>query len=102
MGITPQEYQQRRQAFMTKIGQGTAILRSAPHAVMHNDVEYNFRQDSDFYYLTGFNEPNAVAVFAPPPPGTSIYSVCATQGSCPGNLGRLPGRGRRSQGKIRC
>ncbi|WP_099240236.1 aminopeptidase P N-terminal domain-containing protein [Synechococcus sp. BDU 130192] len=65
MGITPQEYQQRRQAFMAEIGQGTAILRSAPHAVMHNDVEYNFRQDSDFYYLTGFNEPNAVAVFAP-------------------------------------
>ncbi len=50
---------------MAKIGQGTAIFRSAPQAVMHNDVEYNFRQDSDFYYLTGFNEPNAVAVLAP-------------------------------------
>lgn len=34
-------------------------------AVMHNDVEYNFRQDSDFFYLSGFNEPNAVAVLAP-------------------------------------
>lgn len=34
-------------------------------AVMHNDVEYNFRQDSDFYYLTGFNEPDAVAVLTP-------------------------------------
>ncbi|WP_024544585.1 aminopeptidase P N-terminal domain-containing protein [Picosynechococcus sp. NKBG15041c] len=65
MAITAQEYQQRRQTFMAKLGQGTAIFRSAPHAVMHNDVEYNFRQDSDFYYLTGFNEPNAVAVFAP-------------------------------------
>jgi Xaa-Pro aminopeptidase len=32
---------------------------------MHNDVEYTFRQDSDFYYLTGFNEPEAVAVLAP-------------------------------------
>jgi Xaa-Pro aminopeptidase len=32
---------------------------------MHNDVEYNFRQDSDFYYLTGFDEPEAVAVLAP-------------------------------------
>ncbi|MER3590227.1 MAG: Xaa-Pro aminopeptidase, partial [Mastigocladus sp. ERB_26_1] len=30
-----------------------------------NDVEYNFRQDSDFYYLTGFNEPQAVAILAP-------------------------------------
>lgn len=63
--IEAAEYQQRRQALMEKIGSGTAIFRSAPMAVMHNDVEYTFRQDSDFYYLTGFNEPNAVAVFAP-------------------------------------
>ncbi|HEY9825911.1 MAG TPA: aminopeptidase P N-terminal domain-containing protein [Stenomitos sp.] len=59
------EYRQRRQALMDKIGAGTAIFRSAPMAVMHNDVAYNFRQDSDFYYLTGFDEPEAVAVLAP-------------------------------------
>ncbi|MBD2185798.1 aminopeptidase P N-terminal domain-containing protein [Planktothrix sp. FACHB-1355] len=59
------EYRQRREQLMAKIGNGTAIFRSAPMAVMHNDVEYNFRQDSDFYYLTGFNEPEAVAVLAP-------------------------------------
>ncbi|MGF1499823.1 MAG: aminopeptidase P N-terminal domain-containing protein [Elainellaceae cyanobacterium] len=65
MAIPQTEYQQRREQFMAKIGQGTAVLRSAPMAVMHNDVEYNFRQDSDFFYLTGFNEPEAVAVLAP-------------------------------------
>ncbi|MGB2926764.1 MAG: aminopeptidase P N-terminal domain-containing protein [Limnothrix sp.] len=65
MSITPQEYQQRRQQVMAQIGHGTAIFRSAPYAVMHNDVEYNFRQESDFYYLTGFNEPSAVLVLAP-------------------------------------
>lgn len=59
------EYKQRREALMAKIGNGTAIFRSAPTAVMHNDVEYNFRQDSDFFYLTGFNEPQAVAILAP-------------------------------------
>ncbi|WAL60349.1 aminopeptidase P N-terminal domain-containing protein [Thermocoleostomius sinensis] len=59
------EYAQRREQFMAKIGKGTAVFRSAPMAVMHNDVEYNFRQDSDFFYLTGFNEPSAVAVLAP-------------------------------------
>jgi Xaa-Pro aminopeptidase len=59
------EYRQRRQILMEKVGAGTAIFRSAPTAVMHNDVEYNFRQDSDFFYLTGFDEANAVAVFAP-------------------------------------
>jgi len=59
------EYRQRRQQLMAKLGNGTAIFRSAPMAVMHNDVEYAFRQDSDFFYLTGFNEPEAVAVLAP-------------------------------------
>ncbi len=59
------EYRQRRQAVMESIGQGTAIFCSAPTAVMHNDVDYLFRQDSNFFYLTGFNEPHAVAVLAP-------------------------------------
>lgn len=59
------EYRQRRDALMSKIGNGTAIFRSAPMAVMHNDVEYAYRQDSDFFYLTGLNEAEAVAVLAP-------------------------------------
>ncbi|MBV8882985.1 MAG: aminopeptidase P N-terminal domain-containing protein [Chroococcidiopsidaceae cyanobacterium CP_BM_RX_35] len=59
------EYRQRREQLMAKIGAGTAVFRSAPVAVMHNDVEYAFRQDSDFFYLTGFNETEAVAVLAP-------------------------------------
>ena len=63
--INQSEYRQRRETFMSKISSGTAIFRSAPMAVMHNDVEYVFRQDSDFYYLTGFNETDAVAVLAP-------------------------------------
>lgn len=65
MEIDRAEYRQRRETLMEKIGRGTAIFRSAPTAVMHNDVEYAFRQDSDFFYLTGFNEPKAVAVLAP-------------------------------------
>ena len=59
------EYLQRREQLMSKIGTGTAVFRSAPVAVMHNNVEYAFRQDSDFLYLTGFKEPEAVAVLAP-------------------------------------
>jgi Xaa-Pro aminopeptidase len=50
---------------MATIGQGTAIFGSAPLVTMHHDVEHPFRQDSDFFYLTGFNEPGAVAVLAP-------------------------------------
>ncbi|MFB8792306.1 MAG: aminopeptidase P N-terminal domain-containing protein [Potamolinea sp.] len=63
--ILQTEYKERREQLMAKIGNGTAIFHSAPVAVMHNDVEYTFRQDSDFFYLTGFNEPEAVAVLAP-------------------------------------
>ncbi len=65
MTIEQSEYRQRRAALRQKIGQGTAIFHSAPLATMHNDVEYVYRQDSDFYYLTGFNESQAVAVLAP-------------------------------------
>ena len=56
------EYRERRQQLISKIGNGTAIFRSAPMAVMHNDVEYTYRQDSDFFYLTGFEEPGAALV----------------------------------------
>ncbi|MEO0541795.1 MAG: aminopeptidase P N-terminal domain-containing protein [Cyanobacteria bacterium P01_A01_bin.105] len=61
----PSEYLVRRQALLNAIGQGTAIFTSAPMAVAHNDVEHPFRQYSDFYYLTGFDEPGAVAVLSP-------------------------------------
>lgn len=56
------DYRQRRQAVLSTIGEGAAIFCSAPTAVMHNDVDYLYRQDSDFFYLTGFNEPGAVMV----------------------------------------
>ncbi len=63
--MTHNEYKNRRKQIMKKIGKSTAIFRSAPVAVMHNDVEYAYRQDSDFFYVSGFNEPDAVAVLAP-------------------------------------
>jgi Xaa-Pro aminopeptidase len=42
-----------------------AILPSAHEVTRSNDTEYRFRQDSDFYYLTGFQEPDSIAVVAP-------------------------------------
>lgn len=42
-----------------------AILPSATEKVRSHDVHYPFRQDNDFWYLTGFNEPEAVAVLVP-------------------------------------
>ncbi|MEN9897832.1 MAG: hypothetical protein RLZZ66_1481 [Pseudomonadota bacterium] len=51
---------------MQRIGKGNiALISSAGVRVRNRDVDYPFRQDSDFYYLTGFNEPDALAVFIP-------------------------------------
>ncbi|HKC64301.1 MAG TPA: Xaa-Pro aminopeptidase [Pyrinomonadaceae bacterium] len=45
--------------------QSVAIIASAREATRSNDTLYRYRQDSDFYYLTGFDEPEAIAVVAP-------------------------------------
>lgn len=51
---------------MNMMGPGTiAILPAAEHHRRNRDTEYRYRQDSDFYYLTGFAEPEAVACLIP-------------------------------------
>ncbi|HSD70932.1 MAG TPA: aminopeptidase P N-terminal domain-containing protein [Woeseiaceae bacterium] len=61
-----EEFARRRQTLMRMVGEnGIAILPSAPQSVRSRDVEHKYRQDSDFYYLTGFAEPESVAVLAP-------------------------------------
>jgi len=42
-----------------------AVIAAAPVHLRNNDVEYAYRQDSDFHYLTGFGEPESVAVLVP-------------------------------------
>ena len=60
------EFKKRRKHLMQRIGKGNiALISSAGVRVRNRDVDYPFRQDSDFYYLTGFNEPDALAVFIP-------------------------------------
>jgi len=60
------EFQKRRRQLMRMVGQGgIVILPSAPVRTRSRDVEYNYRQDSDFYYITGFAEPESVAVLVP-------------------------------------
>ncbi len=60
------EFAARRQRLMELIGQGSmAILPTAPVSYRNRDVEYPYRPDSNFYYLTGFSEPEAVAVLVP-------------------------------------
>ena len=60
------EFAQRRKTLMNMMEPNTvAILPAAPMRLRNRDVEYAYRQDSDFYYMTGFPEPQAVAVLIP-------------------------------------
>lgn len=60
------EYGKRRQQLIQLISKNSiVILPAALEKIRNGDSEYLYRQDSDFYYLTGFNEPEAVLVIVP-------------------------------------
>jgi Xaa-Pro aminopeptidase len=60
------EYAKRRKQLMQQIGpKGIVILTSANTSRRNGDADYAYRQHSDFYYLTGFDEPEAIAILAP-------------------------------------
>ncbi|EPJ46587.1 MAG: aminopeptidase P [Osedax symbiont Rs1] len=59
--ISQVEFSQRRAALLQQLEDNCAvIIQSAPMVNRNSDVDYLFRQDSDFFYFTGFNEPDAV------------------------------------------
>ncbi len=63
--MDPKFFAKRRQEVMQQMGGGVAILPTAPVRPRNRDVHYLYRPDSDFYYLTHFPEPEAVAVLVP-------------------------------------
>lgn len=59
-------FARRRQQLMQAAGEGSIlILPAAPERVRSRDTQYPYRQDSDFWYLTGCDEPEAVLVLVP-------------------------------------
>lgn len=66
MKISKQEFARRRKQLMAQMeANSIAIIPSANEKIRNRDCEYQFRQDSDFYYLCGFPEPDAVLVLLP-------------------------------------
>lgn len=66
MKLAQTEYSQRRQQLMASMSANSiAIVPTAVESVRNRDVEHPFRQDSDFYYLSGFAEANACLVLIP-------------------------------------
>ncbi len=59
------DFASRRRSFLKKIKGGVAVFPSAPNPIRNNDVHHPYRQDSSFFYLTGFEEPKAFCVLSP-------------------------------------
>lgn len=60
------EFSVRRKALMDQTKRkAICIIPGASEKIRNGDCHYAFRQQSDFYYLTGFNEPDAIALLAP-------------------------------------
>ncbi len=59
-----QLFARHRQEALRRIGKAVLVLPSAPEQIRNADVSYPFRQESSFYYLTGFTEPGSVCVLS--------------------------------------
>jgi len=71
------EFAQRRQRLMEMMGKKSmAIVPTAPERLRNRDIHYTYRPDSNFYYLTGFAEPFALAVFIPQRPQGQYILFC--------------------------
>lgn len=65
-GISATEFARRRKQLMAMAGENAIlVLPAAPERIRSRDTHYPYRQDSDFWYLTGFPEPEAVLVLVP-------------------------------------
>ncbi|CUS94045.1 aminopeptidase P N-terminal domain-containing protein, partial [Candidatus Kryptonium thompsonii] len=74
--LPPSFFKANREELMKQIGnEAVAIFYSNSLKTRSNDVEYRFKQDNNFYYLTGLEEPDAVLVLAPAGFAPSILKV---------------------------
>ena len=64
--ISKSEFSLRRKQLMKSIGKnGIAIVPAAPEKLRNSDADYLYRPDSDFFYLSGFAEPEALLILIP-------------------------------------
>ncbi len=73
--LSKEFHQERREAFRALMPTNSvAVVFSYPERVFSKDINYNFHQNPDFYYLTGYKEPDAVLLIFKEPQGTEKYS----------------------------
>jgi Xaa-Pro aminopeptidase len=61
--VAKSELAERRRRFQSQLGEGVALVGGARLRIRSHDTDYPFRQDSDLLYLTGWEQPDAVALF---------------------------------------
>jgi Xaa-Pro aminopeptidase len=66
LNIAPEEFARRRRQLMKMAGEDAVVLiATAPERMRNADAAWPYRQDSDFHYLSGFPEPDAVLALLP-------------------------------------
>src|SRR5262245_21304235 len=60
----PGVFQRRRERLLRKMEEGVAVIPSAPEFIRNGDVHHDYRQHSDFFYLTGFEEPGSLMLLS--------------------------------------
>ena len=71
------EFARRRKRLMDMVDSGAIIIQpTSPERVRNRDVFFPYRADSDFYYLCGFDEPEAVLVLVPDRPQGEFLLFC--------------------------
>ncbi len=58
-------YAERRQRLSVRMRDAVALVFAAPETIRNNDVHHDYRQDSDLFFLTGFEEPESALIIAP-------------------------------------
>lgn len=58
-------FKERRAELAARMNGGALILAAHPEHIRNNDVHFPHRQDTNFFYLTGFEEPESILVFRP-------------------------------------
>jgi Xaa-Pro aminopeptidase len=75
--IQPAEFARRRRELMRMAGEDAAlVVAAAPRRIRNADAEWPYRQDSDFHYLTGFPEPDAVLALLPGRANGEVVLFC--------------------------
>ena len=71
------EFKRRRKELISRMApESVAIIPTSPEKIRNKDVLYPFRPDSDLFYLTGFNEPQCLAIIIPHRPQGEFIIFC--------------------------